>query len=40
MGFRGGIAKKVISIGTPVLTTNQSVTFFKGGIFKKGGGTP
>ena len=40
MRFRGGIAKKVGGIGAPVITVNQSVTFFKGGIFKKGGGTP
>ena len=31
MRFRGGIAKKVGGIGAPVVTVNQSVTFFKGG---------
>ena len=40
MRFRGGIAKKVGGIGAPVVTVNQSVTFFKGGTFKKGGWYP
>ena len=40
MRFRGGIAKKVGGIGAPVVIVNQSVTFFKGGTFKNGGGTP
>lgn len=40
MRFRGGIAKKVGGIGAPVVIVNQSVTFFKDGTFKKGGGTP
>ena len=35
MRFRGGIAKKVGGIGALVVIVNQSVTFFKGGTFKK-----
>ena len=36
MRFRGGIAKKVGGIGAPVVIVNQSVTFLRVVLSKKG----